>query len=143
MNREGGGGADPSGNPAQPTVAAIMRQTPQTTTPGELLAAAQGVMERENIRQLPVVEKGKLVGMLSERDLHQHAGYLERTKVDAAMTWNPLTIAPTTSARDAARLLIEKKINALPVVDGDRLLGIISKTDLLRLLVDLLGQRQA
>jgi len=125
-----------------PTVAAIMRQSPLTTTPGELLAAAQAVMQREGIRQLPVVENGKLIGILSERDLHQHEVYLERTKVDAAMTWHPLTVAPTATAQEVAHLLIDKQINALPVVDGDRLLGIVSKTDLLHLLVNLLDERK-
>jgi len=129
------------GSPLEhPTVAAIMRQSPLTTTPGELLLTAQTVMRREGIRQLPVIENGTLVGMLSERDLHQHEGYLERTKVDAAMTSQLITVAPTATAQEVAQLLIDKKINALPVVDGDRLLGIVSKTDLLRLLINLLEE---
>lgn len=90
------------------------------------------------MHQLPVVENGTLVGMLSDRDLHAHSGYLDRTKVDAAMTYGVITAAPTDTARDAARVLIERQINALPVVDSDRLIGIVTKTDLLRLLVSLL-----
>jgi len=120
------------------TVNEVMWRVPRTTSPHEILAEAQEIMTREGIHQLPVVEHGTLVGMLSDRDLHAHSGYLDRTKVDAAMTYGVISVAPTDSAQQAARLLIERKINALPVVDGDQLVGIVTKTDLLRLLVRLL-----
>ena len=123
-----------------PTVESIMRRSPLTITPLETLAAAQTVMAREGLRQLPVVEKGTLVGILSDRDLHAHSGYLERTKVDAAMTYDVVTVSPEATAQDAARLLLEKKINALPVVDGSGLVGIVSRSDFLLLLVRLLDQ---
>jgi len=90
------------------------------------------------MHQLPVVENGTLVGMLSDRDLHAHSGYLDRTKVDAAMTYGVISVSPTETAQHAARVLIERRINALPVVEDDRLIGIVTKTDLLRLLVSLL-----
>jgi CBS domain-containing protein len=122
-----------------PTVASIMHASPLTITQRDDLAAAQALMERAGVRQLPVVESGVLIGMLSERDLHEHTGYLERTKVDAAMSSAPATVAPTDSAVQAARLLLERKINALPVVEGTQLLGIVSRSDLLRLLVDVLA----
>ena len=122
------------------TVASVMRQAPVTITPGETLATAQVLMEREGIRQLPVIDQGVLVGMLSDRDLHAHTGYLERTKVDAAMSYDPATVGPTATAQQAARLLMEREINALPVVDEGRLVGIVARSDLLRLLVQLLDQ---
>lgn len=125
--------------PKEPTVGDVMHKEPLTIGPFDTLSNAQALMERQSVRQLPVVEKGRLVGILSERDLHAHTGYLERTKVDAAVTSAVLTVAPTDSALHAARILVEKKINALPVVEGDRLTGIVSRTDLLRLLVDLLA----
>jgi CBS domain-containing protein len=56
------------------------------------------------------------------------------------MTRSPVTVAPTDSAQQAARILIEQNINALPVVQGDRLHGVVSRTDLRRLLVKLLDQ---
>ncbi len=130
-----------AGRAKQPSVGDIMRREPLTTSPLETLSNAKAIMDREDVRQLPVLEKGQLVGILSERDLHAHSGYLERTKVDAAMTLTPITVAPTDTALHAARILVEKKINALPVVEGDRLVGIVSRTDLLRLLVNLLGSR--
>jgi len=127
----------------EPSVESVMRRTVATTTPTELLAAAHAVMEREGIHQLPVVENGALVGILSDRDLHAHTGYLERTKVDAAMTWNPITASPSDSVRQSVHLLIEKSINALPVVADGRLVGIVSRTDLLQLLERLLGSAES
>jgi len=123
----------------EPLIATIMRQRVVTTSPTELLEATRALMEHEGVHQLPVIENGALVGILSERDLHAHSGYLQRTKVDAAMTWNPLTVSPTHTARQAVHLLIEKSINALPVVDDNRLVGIVSRTDLLHLLERLLA----
>ncbi len=125
-------------NVGQPRVATVMRPSPLTITPWETLSAAQALMQRERLHQLPVVEKGALIGILTERDLHAHSGYLERTKVDAAMTCPAITVAPQETAADAARLLIEREINALPVVEEGRLVGIVTRTDLLFLLVTLL-----
>lgn len=120
------------------TVEALMHRDPLTTTPFETLVNAQSLMQREAVHQLPVVEKGALVGILSDRDLHAHSGYLERTKVDAAMTERLITVAPTDTAAHAAHVLLEQRINAVPVVDGERrLIGIVSRSDLLRLLITL------
>lgn len=116
-----------------------MHASPLTITQRDSLAAAQALMERAGIHQLPVVEKGVLVGILSDRDLHAHTGYLERTKVDAAMSSEPATVAPADSAVHAAQLLLARKINALPVVEGTQLVGIVSRSDVLRLLVQILG----
>ena len=120
-----------------PSVGRLMRRDPMTTTLLDTLSNAQSLMEREGFRQLPVVEKGVLVGMLSDRDLQAHSGYLERTKVDAAMTERLITVTPTDTAVHVARLLLEHRINAVPVVDSGRLVGIVSRSDLLRLLLDL------
>ena len=126
-----------------PTVGRLMRRDPMTTTLLDTLSSAQALMEREGFRQLPVVEKGVLVGMLSDRDLHAHSGYLDRTKVDAAMTERLITVAPTDTAAHVARLLLDQRINAVPVVDSGRLVGIVSRSDLLRLLIDLVEGHNA
>ncbi len=124
-----------------PTIESIiLGQTPVTIGQDETLAAAHELMINNGIHQLPVVEGGALIGILAERDLHAHVGYLERTKVDAAMTRTPITLAPSDSAQHAARVMIEQNINSLPVVDAERVLGIVSRTDLLRLLVRLLDR---
>jgi CBS domain-containing protein len=119
------------------TIEGLMRRDPVTITPLDTLAAAQSLMQRASVRQLPVVEKGALIGMLSERDLRAHSGYLERTKVDAAMSEGLIVVSPKDSAARAARLLLDRKINAVPVVEDGRLVGIVSRSDLLRLLVEI------
>ena len=126
-----------------PSVGDLMRRDPVTITLLDTLSNAQSLMERDGFRQLPVVEKGILVGMLSDRDLHAHSGYLERTKVDAAMTEGLITVAPTDTATHVARLLLEHRINAVPVVESGRLVGIVSRSDLLRLLIDLVEGQPA
>jgi CBS domain-containing protein len=103
-----------------------------------MLADAQAVMQREGIRQLPVIDNGALVGILTERNLREHMGYLASTRVDGAMIEQVLTIASTTPAIDAARILLDRKINALPVVDDSRLIGIVTRSDLLRLVIQFL-----
>ena len=120
------------------TIEDLMRRDPVTITPLDTLAAAQSLMQRIGVRQLPVVDKGALIGMLSDRDLRAHSGYLENTKVDAAMSEDLIVVGPKDSAAHAARLLLDRKINAVPVVEKDRLVGIISRSDLLRLLVEIL-----
>jgi acetoin utilization protein AcuB len=119
------------------TVETLMHRDPLTITPFDTLVNAQSLMQREAVRQLPVVDKGALIGMLSDRDLHAHSGYLERTKVDAAMTERLITVGPTDTAAHAARVLVEQRVNAVPVVDSGRLIGIVSRSDLLRLLITL------
>jgi CBS domain-containing protein len=107
-----------------------MRRDPVTITPLDTLAVAQSLMQRVGVRQLPVVDKGALIGMLSERDL------------DAAMSEQPVIVSPKDPAAQAARLLLDQKINALPVVEEGRLVGIISRSDLLRLLVEIVEAPQ-
>lgn len=124
------------------TVEALMRRDPVTIAPLDTLVNAQSLMQRAGVRQLPVVDNGTLIGMLSDRDLHAHSGYLERTKVDAAMTERLITLGPKDQAAQAARLLLEQRINAVPVVEDGRLVGIVSRSDLLRLLIDLVEAQQ-
>ncbi len=120
-----------------PLVSALMQRATITTHPLQLLSEAEEIMKREGIRQLPVLDNGALIGLLSKSDLQAHSGYMGRTKVDAAMSTDLITAHPNDDAISVARLLMDKRLNALPVVDGGRLVGIISRTDLLKLLVSL------
>jgi acetoin utilization protein AcuB len=107
------------------------------------LADAWRILQRENIRHLPVAESGRLAGILSDRDLLRagtptESGELAFGKqmVAEIMTTRPQVCAPSTSVAEAARLMADRKIDALPVVHGDRLVGLVTSTDLLLLLID-------
>lgn len=131
----------PLASPNPTTVGSIVQRPPVTISQHATLATAEALMEREGIHQLPVVEHDVLIGIVSRRDLQAHIGYLENTKVDAAMTRGPIALQVGDSTDVAARVMLERNFNALPVLDGNRLVGVVSKTDLIRLLIALLDER--
>lgn len=107
------------------------------------LEIAYDLMMRSNIRHLPVTASGALVGMLSDRDLLLAAVVDENGRlqfpdrpVATLMTPSPLTCEASTSVSDLAKRMIEEKIDALPVMSGSKLVGLVTSTDLLQLLVD-------
>lgn len=113
-------------------VADWMTTKVETVHPRDTLADAEARMRRGRFRRLPVVDDaGALVGILTERALHEHVGYLQTTRVTAAMVEKPLTIGPDESIERAAEIILEHKIGGLPVVNNDTLIGIITETDLL------------
>ncbi len=116
-----------------------MSKNPVTASPQDTLAVAQAKMLDGKFRRLPVVEGGKLVGILSDRDLREHKGHLEQTKVNVAMTENPITVTPLTTLEEATKLLLRHKIGGLPVVEEDRLVGIITTSDILQAFLDVTG----
>lgn len=113
-----------------------MSVKPTSVTPDDTLAAAKALMDAEGFHRVPVLEGDRLVGILTERDIRLHWGYLESTKVDAAMTAEPIFITPDTSIEEAARVLLRHKIGGLPVVDKGKLVGIITTTDILKAFLD-------
>jgi CBS domain-containing protein len=119
-------------------IANWMSRSPACISPNDTLAAAKKLMDAGRFRRLPVVENDKLVGIITERDLRQHWGYLDATKVNAAMTPDPLTVTPRDTAENAARLMLQHKIGGLPVVDNRRLVGIVSTSDLIRALLNVI-----
>lgn len=129
------------------TVTAYMTEHPITIAPVRPVVEAYAIMAEHGVRHLPVVENGRLVGMISDRDLHRGAplrdarkpGAVDRlfaTPVAEIMTLPPLvTIDPLTTLGEAARLLIETGVHSLPVLDEEqRLVGIVTTHDLLRAL---------
>jgi CBS domain-containing protein len=100
------------------------------------MARAQELMTTFDVREVPVVEKGELVGIVTLSDLRPHVGYLEMRPVRLAMTVQPTTVEPTTPVPDVAALLIAGRFNAVPVATDGAVLGMISRDDLVRLLVD-------
>lgn len=109
----------------------LVARVPVTVTPEDSLSTARDRMMTEGIRHLAVVEDGRLVGMLSDRDVVAHLGHLEHMRVNGVMTPHPTTIVPDASTETAARMMIDKRVRALPVVDGERLVGMLSATDIL------------
>jgi CBS domain-containing protein len=93
-----------------------------------------------NIGALPVVEGGELVGIVSERDvvrqLHAHGRGLLDATVGDLMTRDVVTCAPTDGAADLARIMTERRIRHLPVVDSRGLIGIVSIGDLVKTRMD-------
>jgi acetoin utilization protein AcuB len=108
-----------------------------TTKPESTLTEARRLLNGHRIRQLPVVAKERLVGIVTDRDLRSAPAKARMVK--DVMTAKPATIAPDAAVDEAARLLRTYKIGALPVVEGSSLCGIITGTDVLDAFVDLSG----
>lgn len=112
-------------------VGELMRRVPITIRSEAKLDEAYARMHEYRVRHLPVVDDGRLVGMLSSADLGPHLGQLARTKVNAAMTADPTTVGTDVTAVAAARLMLERGVRALPVVAGEHVVGILSASDIL------------
>jgi acetoin utilization protein AcuB len=122
----------------------LMTIDPDTVTPNTSLRGVVTLMNKNGDRQLPVVEDGKLVGIITDRDVRlavnsplltdeplERLALLEAYKAESCMTRNPKTVSPDTPIHTVAQILSAYKYGALPVVDNDELVGIISVTDLL------------
>jgi CBS domain-containing protein len=134
---------------AASTVRDMMTQNPATLERNETLDLAESVMNLGRIRHMPVVDDGKVVGIISQRDLFRSAlitalgfgrkvtsALIKTIKVKEIMTEKVITISPNASIKDAARQMIDKKIGCLPVVEEDRLIGLVTETDMLRYVVE-------
>lgn len=132
-------------------VADWMQRKPITIKPQETLRTAWQLLRQYRIRHLPVVEKGRLVGIVTDRDIrralqldatslefHELLDLLDRVKVRDIMSTKIITVTPETPVEEAARIMVEMKIGCLPVLEGERPVGIITENDLLKALVDLL-----
>jgi CBS domain-containing protein len=126
-----------------------MTAAPITVPPDTPVLDARHLMLERRIRHLPVTdERGLLMGIITDRDIRLNLPsqatslsvweinhLLARLTVDKVMTQSVLTVGPDRGARDAAQLMLDHTIGALPVVDGGRLVGIVTETDLLRAFV--------
>ncbi len=131
-----------------------MSRSAATIHSDALVRGAVEMMKKRRIRHLPVVDRERrLVGIVTDRDLRQvvfdpavqeRLGNLGEAlgtlTVRDVMTWGVVTVQPETEIRQAARLMREQKIGALPVVDGERVVGILTETDVLRAFQDVLGK---
>ena len=116
-----------------------MSKDPVTVTAEDLLIQARLKMQRGGFRRLPVVSDGQLVGIVTDRDTREHAGYLDRTQVKTAMSKKPVTVTPATTLETAAQILLKRKIGGLPVMENGRLVGVITTSDILQAFLDVMG----
>ncbi len=124
------------GEPGTNLVARWMSSSPVTATPDEMLSTIEARMHEGNFRCAPVLDNGRLVGIVTDRDVRSHMGRIDEVAARYAMTENPVTVEPATPLHQAARLLFDKKIDALPVLEDGQLVGIITSTDILRAFLD-------
>jgi acetoin utilization protein AcuB len=127
----------------------LMTSNPITVAPDVSVIDARALMTRERIRHLLVTRGDRLVGIVTDRDIRLNLPspatslsvwelnyLLARLTVGEVMTRAVITVDPERDAREAARIMLDHKIGALPVLDGDRLLGILTETDVLRAFAD-------
>src|SRR5579875_3274459 len=114
----------------------LMQRDVFTLAATDTLDLADDVMRLGRIRHIPVVADGALVGILSQRDLFR-AG-LAAIPIRAVMTTCVFTAHPRTTIQEAVTIMLDKKIGCLPVVEDDRLVGLLSESDCLRYLAHLL-----
>lgn len=118
-------------NSDRPLVRSRMAPAAATVEPSATLAEAQSLMHRYDLQCLPVIDKGRLLGVISERDLRPHIQDLANVKVQEAMIYDGLTVSPGVSLEEAAKLMVKHKLTALPVVENGALVGMISSGDVL------------
>lgn len=114
-----------------------------TVPPSANVTDALGTLESNNIRHLPVLEGGRLVGIVSDRDLRMAlSGDVDAATIADVMTPDPLTVPPATPIEEAARTLSEHRIGCVPVVENDEVVGILTESDVLRAFVELMTGRE-
>ncbi|MGE0821893.1 MAG: CBS domain-containing protein [Candidatus Binatia bacterium] len=132
------------------TVRDIMTGEVTTLGRNDSLQLAKDIMTLGRVRHFPVIDDGKIVGVVSQRDLYKASlgsvmkygekaqrAFLEGIAVKEVMAEPPITIASHASVKEAAQLMIEKKIGCLPVLEGPKLVGIVTETDMLKLVAEL------
>ncbi|MDD4011610.1 MAG: CBS domain-containing protein [Sphaerochaetaceae bacterium] len=132
-----------------------MTRNPVTATPDMTIEEASNLMKREKVHRLPVLDKDKkLIGVVSEKDILRawpspastlstyEVNYLiNKITVKKLMYKDPVTISKDTTVEEAARLMVDQDLSCLPVLDDGKLVGIVSKSDMFKILLELFGAR--
>ncbi|HEU4344246.1 MAG TPA: CBS domain-containing protein [Candidatus Binatia bacterium] len=126
-----------------------------SVSPEDPINEVLAMFRNEHIRRAPVMKESRLVGIVSERDLLNASpssattlsvwemNYLiSKVKVKNVMTKKVITVDAETPIEEAARIMADKKIGGLPVVSSDKVVGMITETDLFKILLELMGARQ-
>ncbi|HVT02441.1 MAG TPA: CBS domain-containing protein [Thermoanaerobaculia bacterium] len=127
------------------TIANMMHRDVLSVTQDQTMREAIELFRIRRIRHLPVVEEGQLVGIVTDRDTKratpsllseggrdEYDRVLDTTRVSQIMTRDPITVTPQTLISDALDILIDRKVGALPVIEGSSLVGIVTDIDFLR-----------
>jgi acetoin utilization protein AcuB len=133
-----------------------MTPDPIIVLPSTPIRDAYWLMVDHKVHRLPVMDKGHLVGIITLEDLRRAepptgigldlvriTDMLSKMTVQQIMTKDPKTIAPDAPLIEAARLMLEHKISALPVMEGSHLAGIITESDIFRAFVELEGETKS
>ena len=135
------------------TVKRMMMTKPITTTPETSIVDIAGILKENHIHRLPVLDKkNKLVGVITEKDIlhatpspvsslsvYEMPYMLSKLKVADLMSKNVQTVSPDTTVEEAAKIMVEGDLSCLPVVEDEELVGIVSKSDMFRVLYELFG----
>ena len=129
-------------------VSEIMSRGLITVDKNASLRRARRILDQHRIRHLLVMDGKRLVGIVTDRDLRRAAPsskspltirereeFMDELKVVEVMSRKLITASPDTTVREAARVMVSEKIGCLPVVNGNQLVGIVTETDLLEMLV--------
>ncbi len=132
-----------------------MTANPFTISPDQTIPEAQELMAQHNIRRLPVLKNGKLVGVVSKEDILRASPseattfsvgeinyLLAKTKISKIMTRDLITISSNALLEEAATLMRDNYVSFLPVVDNNKLVGIITESDIFDSFIELLGFRE-
>jgi CBS domain-containing protein len=111
----------------------------------ENLLSVENLMNTKHLRHVPVMEDGDVVGIISQRDLFKAAmssamgfgekaqqGFFHSVRAKAIMVYPVVTVSPETTVEAAIDLIVQKGIGCLPVVENGQLVGLVTKTDVLR-----------
>ena len=110
-------------------VSEIMTREPSTLAPTSTIGEAATIMRQDDCGSVPIVEAGRLVGIITDRDIVVRvlAGGKDAktTRVSEAMTADPVTVSPDTSVDEAQKVMAERQVRRLPVVEDGRLVGLV------------------
>ena len=140
----------------QTQVQQYMTPQPETLEASQSLLDAVLLLRKSGFRHIPVMDEGRLAGVISERDMWRFSPTMliplsqtdynrvfEETTIGKVMTREPQTIAPGAPLTEAVDLMFQNRLGCLPVVEADQLVGIITVRDLLRALNDLIAPNQS
>lgn len=130
-----------------PSIQKYMTTTPHTIGSDQSIARAAAVMSEHHIRHLPVLRGGRLLGVLSDRDVKLIEGFRDvdatKTAVEEAMTELPYTVAPDAPLDEVASTMAEKKLGSAVIMQNHKVVGIFTTVDACQALSDLLQTRLA